>query len=288
VPHVVLPDSASVPAASATPADSASRATASVLVQPLPATTPAPDPAATRSRIRLLVGGTDWHWEESDAEEEILLVEGGWFPGLRFEYARLTQNGTFGLSVDAGAGAIEYDGGIQNTLTGEIIPFKTYTHYSQATIDAFYFYPVFKGRVPLDIGVRGGVHHWVRTIDSKKMEDPGEYGYVETWSHFSLQPAVAVEVLFGSSSSFRVEGGMRLGFSSEERITELGTGSVKPLLKPKPKPAIRGNALLKVGHVLLEAEYLGLDFDKSPLWRGVIFQPDSYLDRLDVRVGWEF
>ena len=273
------------------PAKDSAVAAAAVVVQPVPASPAAPpatDPGKARSRIRLLAGGTDWHWEESDDAGEIMLVEGGWFPGLRFEYARLVREWTIGLSVDAGAGAIEYDGAMQNIETDERTPYMTHTHYTQTTFDFFVFRSIVQGPVPIEVGARAGYHQWVRTIDSKKSEDPGEYGYVETWSHVSLQPVVAVTVPFGGSNLFRMEGGVRFGFSSEERITELGSGSIKPLLKPEPKPAIRANAMLKISHVLLEVEYLGLDFDKSPLWRKAIYQPDSYLDRLDVRVGWEF
>lgn len=259
---------------------------------------------ASTPRFRILFGATDWHWEESGDDGKILLVEGGWMPGFRAEYAWLRGGKEFGVSFDMGFGAIEYDGAIQNTETEEIIPYKSNTHYSEGTLEGFFFLPLVKGPLVLDFGGRVGYHKWVRTIGSKQYDHPGEHGYVETWSHLSMQPVIALQVPFGRASGLRLEGGYRFGFSSNEEITEYKLSginsmgdtvevSLKPKLKPNPKPALRANVLLKIQHLLLEVEYLGLDYGKSKPWvnsklRYAMLQPGSYLDRLDARVGWEF
>lgn len=243
-------------------------------------------------RIAVLAGVTDWHWEEADNSGDILLVEGGMIPMARFEYSILKGNNEFGGALEMSFGAIDYDGGIQNGETGEITEFKTKTHYAVYTFEGFAFFSDPAGKLPLSFGGRLGYHQWVRTIGSDTYQEPDEEsGYVETWTHWSVQPVLIFKQSFGPNSHFRLEGGIRVPMSTKEKISDLpGGGGLTLTLKPKTETAYRVQGEIKISHLLLEVEYLALDFGKSPLDSkyGVAYQPDSYLDRLDARVGWEF
>lgn len=243
-------------------------------------------------RIAVLAGATNWHWEEADDAGDVLLVEGGIIPMARFEFSLLNGDAEMGGAFDISFGAIDYDGAIQNSETGELVEYKSKTHYSNTTFEAFAFLSNLLGPVPVEVGGRVGYHRWVRTIGGDEYEKPDEEaGYVETWTHMTIQPVVIVKQTFGANNHIRIEGGIRVPISTEEKISDLpGGGGITIKLKPKTENAYRVQGQLKLSHLLVEVEYLALDFGKSDLDSKyhAAYQPDSYLDRLDARVGWEF
>jgi len=296
IPTVSLPDSAvsdSVKAPSVAGPDSAASRTSAPAVAPASASSE----GVRANRFSVLVGVTDWHWEE-ELDKEIVLVEGGLIPSLRIEYAVQRDMNEFGASFNTSYGAIEYDGALQSEEG--LTDFKSNTHYFDMTAEGFAFFSNLVGSLPIKPGVKVGYHRWVRTIGSKDYQEPGEYGYVETWSHMSLQPAMIVEIPFGSSNLVRLEGGIRIPFSTTNTISKLeytgldaygDTVTVKVpenSVKPKTKTGFRARAQVKIHHLLAEVEYLALDFNKSSANKYGFLQPTSYLDRLDARVGLEF
>lgn len=250
-------------------------------------------------RIRALLGVTDWHWEEG-TNSKIVLVEGGMIPSIHLEYAKLFQSFELGGGFSFSYGAIEYDGALQDGY-GNLVDYKNDTHYSIADFEAFVFASRFlenlnihtKG-LTIEPGVKYGFQSWIRTIGSKKSEEPGEYGYVETWNLGTIQPVIALRVPFGSGRSYaRLEAGARIPLgNANNEISKSPMFSGDVMVHPKPQTGYRVQGIVALGHVVLEVEYLAQDFNESDrrIVGGVmaISQPDSYLDRLDARIGLEF
>lgn len=250
-------------------------------------------------RIRILVGVTDWHWEEG-MDSRSLLSEDGMVPGIRLEYARRMSSFELGGGLDFSYGAIEYDGALQDVY-GNLEDYRSNSHYSIVGVEGFVFATRFlelldvhtKG-FAIEPGLRCGFQSWVRTIDSKKYGKPGDYGYIENWDMGILQPVIALRVPFGKGRSYaRLEAGARMSIGdADNEISRYPIVKGDIMLHPKPKTGCRVQGMVALGRVLLELEYIAQDFDASDTKTVggilVVGQPDSYLDRLDARIGLEF
>lgn len=280
---------------------------------PSPAAPPA-GPAAAPSRprpdsgvakqwtFRALVGATRWGWEEIDMKGARLLEEDGWIPSARLQCALRERHLAMTLAAQSSFGAVDYDGGTQDEA-GNVTPLQDHTHYWLLAFEGSVFFVDPVRDLPVDLGAKIGRESRSRTISSTSYDDPGKLGYVETWTSLSLQPIIALKHRFNRDLDVRIELGRRFFLSNNERITKLpvrkyiadesGVDTVETRISATLKPKLDASWDVQVQArwrmLVAEAEYVSEDYDASDVNRFLgIYQPDSYLDRFDLRIGVEF
>lgn len=179
-------------------------------------------------------------------------------------------------------GNIDYDGGIQNFMTGEVTPYQSNTEYTGIKMqgNCIYSLGLIQGmQIAPYAGL--GLKYWQRDIDKKPGAlTVGQYGYTEYWSTTYLALGVKATKSLGNDISLMGKAELKVTISNAEEAdgTDLEPGE-------EPSYLIEGGARFSMFFATLY--YEAYDFSKSPAVGGFL-QPDSEARIIGIRGGVTF
>lgn len=253
----------------------------------------APEPLATRPARGFLLetslGLVRWKWNEVVPFREDL-EELGYVPAVSASGTWILSPLRLGASLEILSGAIAYQGYLQSTTNFSLVAYESNSHYLAATPE-----------VSLQLCPGGSLEGlrpvvslsrpwWRRTLDGTRDQRPGAYGYVETWSVWTLSPGLEVGRRVGSAVEIALTGQALIPLSTSETI--VSRTSVLDL-QPKTRTGVRLEARgIYRGAYLAEIEFRSVRFEESdPVGvtsggvRSLVYQPESRLQRITWRVG---
>jgi len=253
----------------------------------------------TRFRLRLLGGVSRWLWNEV-VEGRDDLEESGYEPDVLVQGEISKGPVVLGGGFEGLRGAIDYDGYLQNLNTGALTTYRSSTYYLFLEPAAWLHLSLPLGHLRTRLGARLSAPWWRRTIDASSDGKSGRHGYIETWSGLHLSPECGLEFDASPRTIVRLEGALVVPRRSSERVDAANSSALEPDARTGKR--LTASILLKPSF-LVQIEWFAMDFgesdpvpllnsdgtpvldsDKLPL---AILQPESSLDRLAVRLGWE-
>lgn len=218
------------------------------------------------------------------------LEENGWEPDLVVQSEISNGPVVLGAGFEGLRGAIDYDGYLQSpggVLTKHAS--STYYLFMESSTWLHLRFPLRHANPHL--GVRLSAPWWRRTIGARHDGAYDRYGYIETWSGLHLSPEFGIDFASSPRTVLRLDVALVVPQWTRERIE----GSLPGTLEPKATTGKRLTATLLVQPSLLfQIEWFAMDFRESdPIQVRTtkalytVYQPESSLDRIAVRMGYE-
>jgi hypothetical protein len=228
----------------------------------------------------------DFSWKEQVSHIEVNFVdESGFRYGIGGD-VDIFSNGGFGV-IFAGEGylgAVDYKGGIQNSLTGQYVPYNSKTSY-YGIRGNFDFGYKFKGNNYLIIPYCGyGFDLWNRVLDADLFETEGKYGYSELWLYTTVRVGARGEYSLNSNVNIFSDLCLNIFPYVSEYIYSNGKDVT---LEPEGKIGFDFEVGLSYNDLLFSFFWTERQFDQSDEIDEV-YQPASDERRVGVKLGFNF
>ena len=220
-------------------------------------------------------------WSEHSNGEQ-LLDEGGFRYAMAANYSRRGSNWIARARAKLFLGFVDYNGAIQNLVTGETIPFEDSTNYYGGGLEAHAAHQSALGnRHLLEVGGGLGADLWFRILA------PGEpTGYTERWLPvFAILDAT---IRPARATGWIARAGIKLPFVTFESVhlEVAGFGSTDVSLRPKLRPSGFADFGYQVARSVGIVAYFDSYWFGESNPDGVFLQPESRSLQVGVRAGW--
>jgi len=226
--------------------------------------------------------------EDFSWTEQVSHIEGDFVDESGFRYGiggavNMFSSGGFGMILggEGYLGAVDYKGGVQNSMTGQYLPYNSKTSYYglRGNLDVGY---KFRGNNYVLTPYCGyGFDFWDRVLDADLFESEGVHGYSEVW--FYIAARIGAGGQYTLSQNVNVFGDLCLNvFPYVSEYISSGSGDVT--LEPEGKIGFDFEVGLSYNDILFSFFWKERQFGKSDENDGA-YQPDSEERRIGVQIG---
>ena len=226
--------------------------------------------------------------EDFSWTEQVSHIEGNFVDesGLRYGIGgdvKIFSTGGFGviLGGEGYLGAVDYKGGVQNSLTGQYIPYNSKTSYYGVRGNADFGYK-FKGNNYVVTPYCGyGFDFWDRVLDADLFEPEGEHGYSELWIYTAVRVGADGQYTLSQNVNIFTDLCLNIFPYVSESISSNGRDVT---LEPEGKIGFDFEAGLSYNDLMFSFFWKERQFGKSDENDGA-YQPDSEERRIGVQIG---
>lgn len=235
--------------------------------------------------------GHQFKWEEID-EGETFVKEDGTLYGLGADiFLPMDARTALRAKLELFRGDVDYEGGVQNLITGESTSLNDTTEYEGSKFEGSFEYNMSQiTSLTLAPMAGAGIRTWTRTLGKDS-----DYGYDEDWQTFYAlaggNGAFKINTRTDAFASFQI----RFPLANQEDIDMGPVFSIEP----GKELSVYAEAGCRYRGVMISAFYETLRFSKSNKETQTIrignlvgdlsvYQPESNADMYGVKVGFEF
>jgi hypothetical protein len=229
--------------------------------------------------------------EDFSWKEQVSYISGDFVDesGLRYGLGAdidMFSEGGFGILFggEAYIGSVDYKGGIQNSLTGEYVPYDSKTSYygMRGNFDLGYRFD--NGNYVLTPYCGYGLEIWDRVLDADLFDSAGGYGYSELWIYSTIRLGASGQYFYNNNVSIFGDICLDL-FPYVSEYINSDSGNV--ILEPEGEIGFAFEVGLSYNNLMFSFFWKERQFDKSEE-DGGFYQPNSDERCLGVQAGIKF